>query len=77
MPDRTHAPEDQPPLRKRGDGLAGRLPKEELNRIPWREIIGLRNILIHDYGEVNYARIWGTIREDLPDLIAQIKSHTS
>lgn len=51
--------------------------KEELNRIPWREIIGLRNILIHDYGEVNYARIWGTIREDLPDLIAQIKSHTS
>ena len=51
--------------------------KKDLPRIPWREIIGLRNILIHEYGEVNYARIWETIREDLPDLITQIKSHTS
>ena len=51
--------------------------KETLPKIPWREIIGLRNILIHDYGEVNYARIWDTIQEDLPGLITQIKSHTS
>ncbi len=26
--------------------------KQELGMVPWREVIGLRNILIHAYGEV-------------------------
>jgi uncharacterized protein with HEPN domain len=26
--------------------------------IPWRSIVGLRNILVHEYGEVKIDRVW-------------------
>ena len=38
--------------------------------IPWRNIIGLRNILIHEYGEVKSERIWIVATERIPELIA-------
>ena len=41
--------------------------------IPWRQIIGQRNILIHEYGEVKQERIWKTVRENIPQLIEQLK----
>ena len=40
---------------------ARRISKEfqdEHPEIPWRRIIGLRNILIHEYGEVKLDRLW-------------------
>jgi uncharacterized protein with HEPN domain len=36
--------------------------------IPWKEMVGMRNILIHDYSAVNIRRIWETVRNDLPGL---------
>jgi uncharacterized protein with HEPN domain len=27
--------------------------------IPWRAIVGQRNILAHDYGEIDDSRVWG------------------
>lgn len=36
--------------------------------IPWTGIIGMRNNLIHGYGEVNYRLVWQTIENDLPVL---------
>lgn len=38
--------------------------------IAWREIIGLRNILAHQYAEVNINILWGVVTEDVPVLIA-------
>lgn len=38
--------------------------------IPWRNIIGLRNLLIHEYGEVRVDRIWLIITTSVPDLEA-------
>ncbi|MEW6285588.1 MAG: DUF86 domain-containing protein [Chloroflexota bacterium] len=32
--------------------------KEAHPEIPWKNIIGLRNILAHEYGEVRVDRIW-------------------
>ncbi len=57
---------------------AGRLSEETRNRfpdIPWRAMVDLRNILIHEYGEVNYEELWDIIRDDLPRLIEQIEPH--
>jgi len=34
--------------------------------IPWAGIIGMRNNLIHGYGEVNYRLVWQTVENDLP-----------
>jgi uncharacterized protein with HEPN domain len=37
--------------------------------IPWTSIIGLRNIIAHEYGEIRYEKVWGicvSARTDCP-----------
>jgi uncharacterized protein with HEPN domain len=41
--------------------------------IPWRQIIGQRNVLIHEYGEIKQERIWKVVRENIPQLIEILK----
>ena len=41
--------------------------------IPWPNIIGLRNILIHDYGRIDLARLRATVLIDIPVLIAALE----
>lgn len=51
---------------------AGRIPPEWRARyadLPWREMVGMRNIVIHHYFGVDEAVVWRTIQEDLPPLI--------
>jgi len=40
--------------------------------IPWRDIIGQRNILAHDYGNVMPALVWESATQDLADLISKL-----
>jgi uncharacterized protein with HEPN domain len=52
---------------------AGRVPAEERVRhpdIPWPEIVGLRNRLIHGYDSVDFDILWQIVSDDLPPLIA-------
>lgn len=42
-------------------------------QIPWNEMVGMRNRLIHEYFRVNYEAVWDTIQRDLPALILQIE----
>lgn len=42
--------------------------------IPWRKIIGQRNILAHEYGQIDHALLYKTVKEDVPVLITQIES---
>ena len=50
---------------------------DELRRansdIPWREIVGMRNRLVHDYFDIDLPLVWDTVRYDLPDLVARLE----
>lgn len=42
--------------------------------IPWTEVIGLRNVVIHDYAGIDADIIWNIISNDLPPLIVELGS---
>ncbi len=43
-------------------------------RSPWRQIIGMRNRIIHGYDEVDLDILWDVIDEDLPRLVEQLSA---
>lgn len=47
---------------------------QENSDIPWKKIIGLRNKIVHDYGEILTDRIWLIASQSIPELMDQIKS---
>ena len=46
---------------------------DKYKEIPWRDIAGLRDKLIHGYFEVDLERIWVVSKDDLPDLKRKIE----
>ncbi|GEM_PF-32656 len=41
--------------------------------IPWEQIIGMRNVLVHRYGDVDDDVLWKTVTDDLAPLIAELE----
>ncbi|OGC42790.1 hypothetical protein A2Y85_07115 [candidate division WOR-3 bacterium RBG_13_43_14] len=58
-------------------GEAARRLSEELknknSQIPWKDIVGMRNKLSHDYLGVDIDAVWDTVQKDLPFLKAEIE----
>jgi len=55
---------------------ANRTPTQERPRwpeIPWRDVVDLRNRLIHGYDEVDFDVLWAIIQDDLPPLIERLE----
>ena len=46
----------------------------ELRDVPWTQIVGMRNRLVHAYFDINRQILWDTVQLALPPLIAQLKS---
>jgi uncharacterized protein with HEPN domain len=43
--------------------------------IPWELAAGMRDVLIHDYDDVNLEILWHTAMENLPPLVRQIEAY--
>lgn len=42
--------------------------KKQYEGINWKEISGMRDVLIHEYFGVHFGIIWGTVKKDIPKL---------
>ena len=46
--------------------------RAEFSDLPWGEMVGMRNRLMHAYHDINLAIVWRTVSEDLPPLIDRL-----
>jgi uncharacterized protein with HEPN domain len=56
---------------------ANQVSKETQSRFPavaWREVVGMRNILIHGYFDLNLDIVWDTVTRNLPQLIRAVEA---
>ncbi len=42
--------------------------------IPWKDIIGMRDILSHQYDKINLQEIWDTLQRDVPRLLIGLRA---
>jgi uncharacterized protein with HEPN domain len=48
--------------------------RQRHSSVPWPGIVGMRNRLIHGYDEVDFDILWDVIQQDLPPLIAELRT---
>ena len=51
--------------------------KEKTKTIPWKQIYGLRNRIVHGYAGVEMKIVWDTIKEDLPQLKRELEKYSN
>jgi len=42
--------------------------------VPWRQIAGMRDRLIHAYDKIDWPLVWHTAQSDVPKLLAELES---
>ncbi|MBE2268542.1 MAG: DUF86 domain-containing protein [Anaerolinea sp.] len=48
--------------------------QQEFSQIEWRQIIGMRNIIVHDYLNTRFDILWNAATISVPELIAQLEA---
>ena len=47
--------------------------KESCISVPWRAMKGMRNRIVHEYGNVDLSVIYDTIKNDIPELLRKLE----
>ena len=47
--------------------------KKDKSHLPWNELTGLRNRIVHDYGNIDLNIVFETLKYDIPELMEQLK----
>ena len=48
--------------------------KSQHPQVPWKKIAGMRHVLVHDYFDVNWKRVYETARDHVPPLKPEIEA---
>ena len=51
--------------------------KKEMNQIPWKQIYGMRNRIVHGYEDIRLSVVWETAKHDIENLKNSLASITS
>jgi uncharacterized protein with HEPN domain len=43
-----------------------------LPQLDWSGMIGLRHVVVHDYGRVDLGEVWEIVHRDLPPLVGEL-----
>jgi uncharacterized protein with HEPN domain len=57
--------------------ITKRLPSDKLAsypQIPWKQLAGFRDFLIHNYDQIKLDIVWKAVRDDIPHLRAAVES---
>jgi uncharacterized protein with HEPN domain len=46
--------------------------QEKHQDIPWRQIAGMRNMLVHEYDQIDLEILWDVTQTSIPDLLAKL-----
>ena len=49
--------------------------KTEIKSIPWKQLYGMRNRIVHGYSGVDMRIVWDTISDDLPILKKELEKY--
>ncbi|MGD2158921.1 MAG: DUF86 domain-containing protein [Anaerolineales bacterium] len=47
--------------------------RDQHPEIPWRQMAGMRDVLIHAYESVDVDEVWNTVNEEVPELLRKIE----
>ncbi len=47
--------------------------RQQHSEIPWHEMAGLRNVIVHEYDQIDFEIIWGVVETKLPELQGSIE----
>lgn len=47
--------------------------REKAPKIPWKSVIGLRNLVIHEYSKISLGKVWDVVQNDLPSLKEELE----
>ena len=48
--------------------------RQKHSDIPWKKIAGMRDVITHDYDEIDLAEIWTVITENIPELLKYLEN---
>ncbi|GAB4461606.1 MAG: DUF86 domain-containing protein [Elainellaceae cyanobacterium] len=48
--------------------------RQQHPEVPWREIAGMRDVIVHEYDQVDLDVVWDVIQNKLPELLISLQS---
>jgi uncharacterized protein with HEPN domain len=61
-------------LTRLGEAVARLSPELRRRRAPWKRIIGMRNILVHEYFRIDPETVWTVVEVHLPPLEKRVRA---